>query len=105
MENLTELTFLECSGNQLTGLSVGNLTGLTTLNCDTNHLTELDIRNFTNLDGLACGNQTNATGDPQTLKLILTSAQKETWESTWKDEDYNANVTAEVKDLGSTAHW
>lgn len=105
VENLTELTFLECSGNQLTGLSVGNLTGLTTLNCDTNHLTELDIRNFTNLDGLACGNQTNATGDPQTLKLILTSAQKETWESTWKDEDYNANVTVEVKDLGSTAHW
>lgn len=105
VENLTELTFLECSGNQLTGLSVGNLTGLTTLNCDTNHLTELDIRNFTNLDGLACGSQTNATGDPQTLKLILTSAQKETWESTWKDEDYNANVTVEVKDLGSTAHW
>lgn len=105
VENLTELTFLECSGNQLTGLSVGNLTGLTTLNCDTNHLTELDIRNFTNLDGLACGNQTNATGDPQTLKLILTSAQKETWESTWKDEDYNANVTVEVKDLSSTAHW
>lgn len=105
VENLTELTFLECSGNQLTGLSVGNLTGLTTLNCNTNHLTELDIRNFTNLDGLACGNQTNATGDPQTLKLILTSAQKETWESTWKDEDYNANVTVEVKDLGSTAHW
>ena len=105
VENLTELTFLECSGNQLTGLSVGNLTGLTTLNCNTNHLTELDIRNFTNLDGLACGNQTNATGDPQTLKLILTSAQKETWESTWKDEDYNANVTVEVKDLSSTAHW
>lgn len=98
VENLTELTFLECSGNQLTGLSVGNLTGLTTLNCYTNHLTELDIRNFTNLDGLACGNQTNAAGDPQTLKLILTSAQKETWESKWKDEDYNANVTVEVKD-------
>lgn len=105
VENLTELTFLECSGNQLTGLSVGNLTGLTTLNCNTNHLTELDIRNFTNLDGLACGNQTNATGDPQTLKLILTSAQKETWESTWKNWDYNANVTVEVKDLSSTAHW
>lgn len=105
VENLTELTFLECSGNQLTGLSVGSLTKLTTLNCDNNHLTELDIRNFTNLDGLACGNQTNATGDPQTLKLILTSAQKETWESTWKDEDYNANVTVEVKDLSSTAHW
>lgn len=105
VENLTNLTFLECSGNQLTGLSVGNLTGLTTLNCDNNHLTELDITSLTNLNSLACGNQTNAAGEPQTLKLILTSAQKDTWERDWKDKEYNANVTVEVKDLSSTAHW
>ena len=103
--NLTQLKYLSCSYNQLTALSVENLTNLNVLSCNENHLTELDITSVTNLNSLFCGNQTNATGDPQTLKLILTSAQKETWESTWKDEDYNANVTVEVKDLGSTAHW
>lgn len=105
VENLTNLTLLECSNNQLTGLSVGSLTNLGVLNCCENRLTELDITSLTNLDGLACGNQTNAAGEPQTLKLILTSAQKDKWESKWADEDYNANVTLEVKDLGSTAHW
>lgn len=104
VENLTNLTLLDCSGNQLTGLSVGSLTELTTLNCDNNHLTELDIRDLTNLTGLNCGNQTNAAGELQELKLILTSVQKDTWERDWKNKENNANVTAEVKDLGSTAH-
>ncbi len=105
VENLTNLTFLECSSNQLTGLSVGSLTELTTLSCDNNHLTELDIRDLTNLETLNCGNQTNAAGEPQELKLILTSAQKDTWDKTWSSNNDNTHVTVEVKDLGSTAHW
>ena len=126
VENLTGLITLDCSGNQLTELPIRNLTGLTTLSCYNNHLTELDIRNLTNLIGLACynnhltelditsltnlndlacGNQTNAAGESQTLTLTLTSAQETKWNNTWKDEEYNANVTVEVKDLSSTAHW
>ena len=105
VENLTKLTSLSCNNNQLTALPVENLTKLTALNCHDNRLTELDITSVTSLNSLFCGNQTNAAGEPQTLKLILTSAQKETWESTWKNKADNANVTAEVEDLGSTAHW
>lgn len=105
VENLTKLTSLSCSNNQLTALSVGSLTKLTSLNCHDNRLTELDITSVTSLNSLFCGNQTNAAGESQTLTLILTSEQETKWESTWKDEDYNANVTVEVKDLSSTAHW
>ena len=105
VENLTNLTSLSCSNNQLTELLVDGLTNLNALACHGNHLTELDITSVTNLNSLYCGNQTNAAGEPQTLKLILTSAQETKWNNTWKNWDDNANVTAEVKDLGSTAHW
>ena len=105
VENLTKLTSLSCGNNQLTSLPVGNLTKLTALNCHDNRLTELDITSVTSLNSLFCGNQTNAAGESQTLTLILTSAQETKWNNTWKNRDDNANVTAEVKDLGSTAHW
>ena len=105
VENLTNLTTLYCNNNQLTALSVGSLTHLGVLNCHDNRLTELDITSVTSLNGLYCGNQTNAAGEPQTLTLILTSAQETKWNSAWKNWKDNANVTAEVKDLGSTAHW
>ena len=105
IEKLTQLKNLYCGDNQLTALSVGSLTNLAVLDCSDNRLTELDITSVTSLNSLFCGNQTNAAGDPQTLKLILTSAQETKWNKTWKNWDDNARVTAEVKDLGSTAHW
>ena len=105
VENLTQLTSLSCSNNQLTALSVGSLTKLTSLNCHDNRLTELDITSVTSLNSLYCGNQTNAAGESQTLTLILTSAQETKWNNPWNNWDDNANVTAKVKDLGSTAHW
>ena len=105
VENLTQLTNLRCSYNQLTSLPVGKLNNLNVLICYENRLTELDITSVTSLNSLYCGNQTNAAGEPQTLTLILTSAQETKWNKTWKDWVDNANVTVEVKDLGSTAHW
>ena len=105
VENLTNLTTLYCNNNQLTALSVGSLTNLNILSCNDNRLTELDITSVTSLNGLFCGNQTNAAGEPQTLTLILTSAQETKWNSAWKNWDDNADVTVGVEDLGSTAHW
>lgn len=105
VENLTQLTNLRCSYNQLTSLPVGKLNNLNVLICYENRLTELDITSVTSLNNLYCGNQTNAAGESQTLTLILTSAQETKWNKTWKDWVDNANVTVEVKDLGSTAHW
>ena len=105
MENLTKLTSLSCSNNQLTALSVGSLTNLTSLNCHDNRLTELDITSVTSLNSLYCGNQINSEGALSDMTLILTSAQETKWNSTWKNWGDNANVSAEVKDLGSTAHW
>ena len=102
IENLTQLKNLYCYNNQLTSLPVGKLNNLNVLSCYDNRLTELDIRNL-NLNSLYCGNQTNAAGD---LTLILTSTQKaEKWDKTWFRMEENENVTPEVKDLGSTAHW
>lgn len=103
IENLTQLKNLYCYNNQLTALSVGSLTNLAVLDCSENRLTELDITSVTSLNNLYCGNQTNAAGD---LTLILTSTQKaEKWDKTWFRMEENENVTPEVKDLGSTAHW
>ena len=104
IEKLTQLKNLYCNNNQLTAMPVEKLTKLAVLDCSENRLTELDIRNL-NLNSLYCGNQTNAADEPQNLKLILTSAQETKWNNTWKNWDDNANVTADVKDLGSTAHW
>lgn len=105
IQYFTGLTHLACDGNYLTELDVRNLTNLSKLSCKDNHLTELDIRSITNLVTLFCGKQTNAAGKLQELKLILTSAQKEKWDSVWCDYVANENVTVEVKDLSSTAHW
>lgn len=104
IENLTQLKNLSCYNNQLTSLPVGKLNNLNVLNCHDNRLTELDIRNL-NLNSLYCGNQTNAAGEPRTLTLILTSAQKDTWDKRWGSYYENERVTAKVKDSGSTAHW
>ena len=105
IEKLTQLKNLYCNNNQLTSLPVRKLNNLNVLNCCDNRLTELDITSVTSLNSLYCGNQTNAAGEPQTLTLILTSAQETKWNNTWKNWDNNARVTVEVKDLGSTAHW
>ena len=102
---LSSLTQLYCSSNFLTSLDVSTLSSLATLFCDANKLSRLDITSNALLTGLQCGNQTNAAGEPQTLKLILTSAQESKWNSMWKNWDDNARVSAEVEDLGSTAHW
>ena len=105
IKKLTQLKTLYCDNNQLTALPVENLTLLTDLNCTKNRLSELDITSVTNLKSLYCGNQTDAAGDPQTLKLFLTSAQESTWNNTWKSWSNNERVSAEVKVSGSTAHW
>ena len=105
VNGLSSLTQLYCSGNFLTSLDVSTLSSLATLFCNDNKLSRLDITSNALLTGLQCGNQTNAAGKSQTLTLILTSAQETKWDNTWKNWDYNADVTAEVKDLGSTAHW
>lgn len=102
---LTNLTSLHCNDNQLVSLNVSTLKELQILWCHGNKMTALDITHNADLWDLECGNQTDAAGKLQTLTLILTSAQKDTWDNTWKNWSNNAPVTLEVKDLGSTAHW
>ena len=102
---LSSLTLLNCSGNYLTSLDVSTLSSLTTLNCDANKLSQLDITSNALLTDLHCGNQINSEGALSDMTLILTSAQETKWNNTWKNWDDNADVTAKVKDLSSTAHW
>gem|GEM_PF-5089722 len=54
IEYFTELTYLDCSGNQLTVLDVSKNTKLTYLNCFKNQLTELDVSENTKLTNLNC---------------------------------------------------
>ena len=54
IKNLTNLTELDCSENQLTSLDVSNCTNLTKLNCSENQLTSLDISGCTSLTELGC---------------------------------------------------
>ena len=54
VSNNTELTFLNCQGNQLTSLDVSNNTELTYLNCGGNQLTSLDVSNNTSLVHFNC---------------------------------------------------
>ena len=50
------ITYLDCSGNQLTNLDVSNNTALTYLNCEDNQLINLDVSKNTALTGLSCNN-------------------------------------------------
>lgn len=54
VSDLTNLTSLNCYGNELTSLDVANLTNLTYLDCHNNQLTSLDITNNTELEDLRC---------------------------------------------------
>ena len=54
IEDFTVLTYLNCSGNQLTSLDISTNTALTDLNCFFNQLTSLDVSANTNLIELWC---------------------------------------------------
>ena len=55
------LTYLDCSGNQLTALDVSGLNSLTYLDCYGNQLTALDVSGLNSLTYLYCyGNQLTA---------------------------------------------
>ena len=52
-EGLTQLSYLDCSSNQLTALDVTGCTGLVTLKCGTNNINGLVISDLPNLVTLA----------------------------------------------------
>lgn len=54
MSNSQNLQTLYCSFNQITSLNLSGLTNLQTLNCDRNAITSLDVGNRTNLTYLSC---------------------------------------------------
>ena len=70
IEHFTELTYLDCSYNQLTALDVSKNTKLTNLNCSENQLTELDVSQNTELTTLNCSRNQLITLDvSQNTKL------------------------------------
>ena len=71
IEYFTGLTYLSCSGNQLTELDVTKNTALTDLSCSGNQLTELDVTNNTELTYLDCYNN-NLTELDVTKNTALT---------------------------------
>ena len=95
VNGLSSLTLLNCSGNFLTSLDVSTLSSLDKLYCNANKLSRLDITSNALLTGLQCGNQINSAGELSDMTLILTSAQKATWDSTWGNDTNNnfVNVT------------
>ena len=77
VSNLTGLTDLDCSENQLTALDLNGLTALENLDCSENRMSSLDISEFLNLDSVKCGKQTADGVTSRTLTLTLTAAQKD----------------------------
>jgi hypothetical protein len=55
VSNCPTLTYLNCYSNQLTSVDVSNNTALTTLSCYSNQLTSVDVSNNTALTALNCG--------------------------------------------------
>ncbi len=55
VSSLTNLIYLYCYDNQLTGLNLSGLNDLTNLYCYSNQLTSLDVSTLTNLSNLYCG--------------------------------------------------
>ncbi len=60
-----QLTYLDCSNNELTELDLSELTRLTYLDCSGNRLTEIDIRNQPGLQTF------DATGNPGLQKIYV----------------------------------
>lgn len=56
VEAFTNVTTLNCNGNDLTSLDVSNMSSLTVLNCNNNALTSLNIANNLALTSLNCNN-------------------------------------------------
>ncbi len=59
--NLSALTGLDCSDNQLTKLDVSKNVNLTRLTCRKNQLTSLDITNNKKLESLSCDDTVTVT--------------------------------------------
>lgn len=96
VSGLTKLQTLKCYNNRLTSLDVSTLSSLTLLYCYSNELSQLDITSNALLTNLQCGKQTNY-GALSYMTLILTSAQKATWDSTWGGDTNNIRVNVEEK--------
>lgn len=59
--NLSALTGLDCSDNQLTKLDVSKNVNLTRLTCRKNQLTSLDLTNNKKLESLSCDDTVTVT--------------------------------------------
>jgi len=96
ISNNTALTYLDCKQNNLSELDISNNTVLTELNCSINHLSSFDFSNASITTGysLFCGKQSKDNA-PQNLTLKLADEQKDYWNNSLSDEDYNSNVKLE----------
>lgn len=71
IESFTNLTFLDCSQNQITTLNVNGLTNLTNLQCYNNQLSSLDVNNSVNLQSLNCGTNQLTNIDISSLPALI----------------------------------
>ncbi len=77
IEHFTELTKLDCSGNQLTALDIGKNIKLQALHCTDNALTKLDVSRNAELQRLECGsNDLTELDVSQNTKLIYLYCKK-----------------------------
>ena len=83
---------LICGYNNLTELDVTLCTNLAALHCQGNQMSELNALHNTKLENLSCGGQQTASGEAQTLELILPESLMTLWETQWQNESMNENV-------------
>jgi hypothetical protein len=72
INNFTNLTYLECSYNQLTALDTSGLTNLLTLRCSNNQLTDLPLADLSNVTYLDCQRNLLSTLNLSNLTQLTT---------------------------------
>ncbi len=90
IEYFSNLTRLNCEGNQLTSLDIRLNPKLTRLVCSSNQLTSLDVRLNTNLTFLSCNNN-------QLTSLDVTKNTNLTWLYCYNNQLTSLNVSNNTK--------
>ncbi|MGL5980783.1 MAG: fimbrillin family protein, partial [Phocaeicola sp.] len=88
------LKHFSCVSNKLKDLDLSSNVELVNLECDKNQLGELNITTLGKLSTLFCGLQTTDGSTSKKLGLTLTNDQNTKWETSWKRDARNAEVTA-----------
>ena len=106
IEYFTELTYLDCSGNQLTSLDVSQNTDLYEMDCYGNQLTSLDVSKNTALEYLDCvDNRLTSLDVSKNTALMELYCDDNTYEITLDNGTFDLSTLPGTFDVGKAGNW